>query len=148
MQMVAATCPERFSGESTLFEPHESGLPAGLLASPCLLKVVLGTVRIPVVNVGTAEVLLYSRTHLGSLSAAQVVSLPAGVTEVEPTVATVSSQAAPLPVLDRMASLELSALTEQERERIRALLRKYSSVFAAHGGTWVYESHLAQHTPS
>lgn len=44
MQMVAATCPEQFSGKSTLFKPPEPGLPAGLLASPCLLKVVWGTV--------------------------------------------------------------------------------------------------------
>lgn len=94
MQIAAAICPEQFSGESTLFEPHESGLPVGLLASPCLLKVVRGTVWIPVVKVGTAGVLLYPRTLLGSLIAAQVVSLPAGVTEIGPAVATVSSQTA------------------------------------------------------
>lgn len=101
MQMVAATCPEQLSGESTLFEPPESGLPAGLLASPCLLKVFRSTVWIPVVNVGTAEVLLYPRTSLGSLSVAQVVSLPAGVTKIESASATVSSQAVTPSVIDR-----------------------------------------------
>lgn len=58
MQMVASTCPEQFSGQSLFFEPPESGLPAGLLASPCLVQVVRGTAYIPVVNVGTVEVLL------------------------------------------------------------------------------------------
>lgn len=134
MQMVASTCPERFSGENTLFEPPESGLPAGLLASACLLTVVRGTVWVPVVNVGTTEVLLYPRTRLGSLSAAQVVSLPAGVTEVGAAAATVSSQAVTPSAMDRMVSPDLSALTEPEQERVRSLLQKYNSVFAAHEG--------------
>lgn len=81
LQMVAASCPEQFSVENSLFEPHESGLPAELLASLCLRKVVQGTVWILIVNI-----LLYPWTDLGSLSAAQVVSLPAGVTEVGATV--------------------------------------------------------------
>ncbi|KAI3368247.1 hypothetical protein L3Q82_007967 [Scortum barcoo] len=77
IKLVASTCPEKFSGQSVLFEPPESGLPAGLLASmPCLVQVVQGTVYVPVVNVGTTEVLLYPRTGLGVLSAVQVVSLP------------------------------------------------------------------------
>ena len=134
MQLVAATCPAQFSGQSTLFEPPESGLPAGLLASPCLLKVVQGTVWVPVVNVGTAEILLYPRTSLGALSAAQVVSLPAGVTEMGSTATTVSSQAAVPSALDRMASMDLSALTEPEQANVKSLLQKYSSVFATHEG--------------
>lgn len=66
----------------------KSGLPAGVLVSPCLLKVVWGTVWVPIVNVRTAEILLCPRTDLGTLSAGQVLSLPAGVTEVGATVAT------------------------------------------------------------
>lgn len=78
MQFVASTCPEKFSGQAMLFELPESGLPAGLLASPCLVQVVCGTVHIPVVNVGITEVLLYPHTSLGALSSARVISLPTG----------------------------------------------------------------------
>lgn len=39
MKMVAATCSENFSSGVALFEPLESGLPAGLLASPALIRV-------------------------------------------------------------------------------------------------------------
>lgn len=117
-----------------MFEPPESGHPTGLLASLCLLKVVRGTVWVPVVNVGTSEVLRYPRIDLGSLSAAQVVSLPVGVTEVGATVATVSTQTATPSAIDRMASLDLSALTGADQEKVRSLLQKFSSVFAAHDG--------------
>lgn len=37
MKMVAATCSVQYSGTSALFEPVDSGLPAGLLASPALV---------------------------------------------------------------------------------------------------------------
>lgn len=134
MKLVTGTCSEQFASQSVLFEPPESGLPAGLLASPCLLKVVHGTVCVPVVNVGEAEVLLYPRTSLGVLNAAQVVSLPAGVTELGSAVATVSSQVATPTVLDRIGSLDSSALTEQEQTSVRSLLEKYGSVFAVNDG--------------
>ncbi|KAI3366509.1 hypothetical protein L3Q82_000640 [Scortum barcoo] len=134
IKLVASTCPEKFSGQSVLFEPPESGLPAGLLASPCLVQVVQGTVYVPVVNVGTTEVLLYPRTGLGVLSAVQVVSLPTGVTEVESSVATVSSQTVATSVLDRVEMLDLSLLSEQEQAGAKSLLRKYRSVFSAHDG--------------
>nr|XP_046271732.1 uncharacterized protein LOC124073503 [Scatophagus argus] len=134
MKLVASTCPQQFSGQTVLFEPPESGLPAGLLASPCLVQVVRGTVYVPIVNVGAAEVLLYPRTSLGLLNAAQVISLPAGVTEVEPTLVTISSQIAAPSVPDRIESLSLSPLPEQEQTGVRSLLYKYQSVFSAHDG--------------
>lgn len=134
MKLVAGTCSQQFSGQGVLFEPPESGLPAGLLASPCLVQVVRGTVYVPVVNVGTTEVLLYPRTSLGILGVAQVVSLPAGVTEVEPTLVTISSQAAVPSISDRIESLDLSALPDQEQTSVRSLLYKYQSVFSAHDG--------------
>ena len=74
-----------------------------------------------VVNVGEAEVLLYPKTRFAVLNAAQVVSLPAGVTEVESTMATVSSQVATPSVLDRIRSLDSSALTEKEQTSVRSL---------------------------
>lgn len=134
MQFIASTCPEQPSSPVVLFEPRASGLPAGLLASPCLIKVVRGTVYIPVVNVGTTEVLLYPRTTLGSLGSAKVVSLPTGVTEVRSTMATVSSCTAGGPVQSGIEEVDLTALVDQDEVDARHLLRQYSSVFSAHVG--------------
>lgn len=80
MKVVAATCSVQFSGPTVLFEPLEFGLPAGLLASPALVRVVRGTAYIPVVNVGSTDVVLYPRTVVGTLDMVNVVSLPSGVT--------------------------------------------------------------------
>ncbi|KAK0155388.1 hypothetical protein N1851_002293 [Merluccius polli] len=62
MKLVVATCSAQYSGISALFEPLDSGLPVGLLASPALVRVVQGTAYIPIVNVGSSAVLLYPRT--------------------------------------------------------------------------------------
>lgn len=43
IQFIASTCPEQSFSLVVLFEPLASGLPAGLLASPCLVQVVRGT---------------------------------------------------------------------------------------------------------
>ena len=134
MKLVASTCSEQFSGQTALFEPNDTGLPAGLLASPCLVQVVQGTAYVPVVNVGTADVLLYPRIPLGTLGLAQVVSLPANVTEVKSTIATISVQSIAPSISDRIRALDLSALSEQEQVGVRSLLLKYQSVFAAHDG--------------
>lgn len=64
-KFVLATCSDNFFGSVALFEPLDSGLPGGLLASPALVQVSRGTVYIPVVNIGTTDVLLYARTQLG-----------------------------------------------------------------------------------
>lgn len=134
MKLVPGTCTEQFSGQSVLFEPPDSGLPAGLLASPCLVQVERGTAYIPVVNVGTAEVLLYPRTSLGAVGMAKVVSLPAGVSEVSTTTATVSSQTATSSVQDRVEAVDLSALDPEDQAEVRSLLQEYSTVFSAHDG--------------
>lgn len=54
-----------FGGHS--IEPLDSGLPAGLLASPSLIWMDMGTAYIPVINVSFSEVLLYPRTIVGKL---------------------------------------------------------------------------------
>lgn len=54
---IAATCSEQFSGTSVLFEPLNSGLPVGLLASPVLVWVIKGKAYILVVNVGVVDVM-------------------------------------------------------------------------------------------
>lgn len=95
-----------------LFEPPELGLPVGLLASPCLVKVVKGTAFIPVTNVGTTEAVLHLRTRLGILSQATVVSLPAGVSEESFSPVTVSSHMATGPIQDRVEATDLSVLAE------------------------------------
>lgn len=67
MKIVAAMFSEQYSGSTVLFEPSDSGLPAGLLASPALVRVVRGTAYIPVVNVGSTDVLLHPCTAVGML---------------------------------------------------------------------------------
>lgn len=137
-----STCPGQFSGQCVLFEPLEAGLLAGLSCSPCLVQVVQGTVYVPVINVGTTEVLLYPKTGLGTLGVAQVVSLPPRVTK-EPMVATVSSQTA-TPSSDRVESVDLSALTEEEQTGVKSLLNRYHSLFSAHDSD-LDDTHLISH---
>ena len=134
MTFIASTCSEQLSGQTALFEPPDSGLPAGLLASPCLVQVTRGTAYVPIINVGVTEVLLYPRVSMGSLSNAEVISLPSGVSEVRPITATLSSQEATSSVPDRLDAVDLSALSGQEQTEARSLLQRYSSVFAAHDG--------------
>ncbi|XP_035796548.1 retrovirus-related Pol polyprotein from transposon 412 [Amphiprion ocellaris] len=134
MQIVAATCSEQYSGNTVSFEPLDSGLPAGLLASPALVRVTRGTAYIPIVNVGSTDVLLYPRTVVGSLDEVNVVSLPAGVTEVPFGLATVASQSVYTSVPEQIATMDLSSLPAGEQGQVRALLTKYASVFAAHEG--------------
>lgn len=132
LQLVTCTCPASPAGSATLFEPLPSGLPAGLLASPCLIPIRRGTALVPVVNVGTASVLLYPRTSLGSFTAAQIISFPAGITEVRSNVATISAQATTSLPLDKFQSVDLSAMSADEQQQVRDLLQKYNSVFSAH----------------
>lgn len=117
-----------------LFEPLDSSLPAGLLASPALVQVVGSTAYIPVVNVGTTDVLLYPRTTVGMLDEARVVSLPTGVTEVPSGVATVASQLAAYTVFDQIAAMDFSLLPADEQGKVKSLLSRYTNVFSANDG--------------
>lgn len=136
MKLVAATCSEHYATGTVLFEPPDAGLPAGLLASPALVQVTRGTVYIPVVNVGTTEIILYPRTSLGTLSGVFVISLPEGITEVRSLTATVGSHSSLVPsiVEDQIDAIDLSVLAGEEQSRVRALLHKYKFVFSAHEG--------------
>ena len=129
--MVAATGPQPLA-EQTLFEPLSSGLPAGLLASPALVHMVKGTVYIPIVNVGTQEVVLYPRTVLGTVSEAYLVNSPDNLVE-EGVAANVSSQSTGS-VQDKVAAVDLTALTQEEQCQVRMLLQKYSVFFSAFEG--------------
>ena len=134
MQLVPTTCSTQHSGTTVLFEPSDQGLPAGLLASPALVRVEGGTVYIPIVNVGTSDVLLYPRTEVGVLREVRVVSLPSGVKEVPSYLATVASQAVTSTLQDQVDAVNLSALSAEEREEACLLLGKYASVFSSHDG--------------
>ena len=134
MKLVAATCSKQYSGTSVLFEPSESGLPAGLLASPALVQVVQGTAYIPIVNVGSTGVLLYPRTAIGTLDEVRLVSMPTGITEVPTSIATTASQVASEVLQDPIGAIDLSALPVGDQDKVQSLLRQHASVFSSHEG--------------
>lgn len=131
IKWVAATCSEQYSGANVLYEPPDSGLPAGLLASPALVQVIRGTVYVQVINIGTKGVILYPRTGLGQLSSVALASLPKGVSEVQSMSASSSS---PSVVVEHIKELDFSPLTESEQVLMRTLLLKYHAVFSVHDG--------------
>ncbi len=108
----------------------------GLLVSPALVRVIKGTVYVPVVNVGITDVLLFPRRVIGTLTTVNVVSLPPGVTEVKSTACRVWSIApASIPTAPgQIDALNLSPLSGEEQRKIRALLGKYQTVFSAFEG--------------
>lgn len=130
-KFVKVTCSDHLSGSTALFEPLDSGLPGGLLASPSLVQVIGGTVYLPVVNVGTTDVLLHARTQLGYLRGVDVVSLPEGVAELRAIEVLGSSSSS---VRSQIDALDLSNLRREEAQRVRTLLVEYQAVFSAHEG--------------
>uniref|UniRef100_A0A9J7YG95 Gypsy retrotransposon integrase-like protein 1 n=1 Tax=Cyprinus carpio carpio TaxID=630221 RepID=A0A9J7YG95_CYPCA len=154
LKLVAATCSTQYSSGAVLFEPPEVGLPAGLLASPALVRVVRGTVYIPVVNVGTTDIVLYPRVTIGALRCVDVVSLPSEVSEVQTVAVSASVQAARVtPVRDQIDSLDLSVLPMADQVKVRALLLNYESVFSTYEGDLgctgliSHDIPLVDHTP-
>lgn len=142
MKLVPATCrkaPLAHAG-SALFEPLDTGLPNGLLASPALVRVVNGTAFIPITNVGATEVILPPRIQIGTLCQAEVIGQPGGITgtmEETPdgkvvTMATQSAKEDPLSAA--IEAIDLSTLTTQDQERVRSLLHNFESVFSSHDG--------------
>lgn len=129
MKIVAATCSEQYSGGTMMFEPLDRGLPAGLLASPALVRLVRGTTYVPVVNVGTTDVLLSPRTIVGRLDKVCVVSLPAGVVEVPSQVATVALHSASPSVQDQLENMDLTSLPFEAQAGVMSLLAKYTCLF-------------------
>ena len=117
MTFVTVTCSEQYSSTTALFEPRDSGLSAGLLASPALVRVERGTAYVPIVNVGATDVLLYPRTEVGSLEDVNVVSLPSGVVEIPSVVATMASQSVSGSVQDQIETMDLSVLSAEEQTR-------------------------------
>ncbi|KAJ8014292.1 hypothetical protein DPEC_G00038740 [Dallia pectoralis] len=138
IKIVPTTCSAQYSEDTVLFEPLSSGLPAGLLASPALVRVVRGTAYIPVVNVGTIDVLLYPRTVVGTLNKVCVVSLPTGVTEGPSGVATVASQIVAPTVQDQIGSL-----TAKPRKDAFPLPRIVESLDVLTGARWFSTLDLA-----
>lgn len=141
-RIVAATCSAVFgTPRSILVEPLSPDycLPAGLLVSSALVRVVRGTAYIPVVNVGVTAVSLKPRCPIGLLASAEVVSLPPGLSEVQGeegcVTATIMSQTAGVSSVQKeIRDLDLSVLPEAEQCRVRALLLKHEPVFSAFEG--------------
>lgn len=135
MKLVAATCSALYMGSTVLFEPPETGLPAGLLASPALVPVVGGTVYVPLVNVGTVDVVLYPTTVIGELREVYLTDLPVGVAEVPSVVAQVAAGGvSSTPVPDQIESVDLGGLLVEEQLQVKALLLEYQGVFSMHEG--------------
>lgn len=149
LKLVPATCSEQYAEGTLLFEPPVAGLPTGLLASPVLVRVVSGTVYLPLVNVGTTDVILYAGTVLRTLNSVQVVSLPAGITEVEPVRVLVHSEVVEMvnPVQEQIEAVDLSVLSQGEQGEFRALLKRYQSVFSAHDGDLGCTDLISHETP-
>lgn len=136
MKLVAVTCSAQYSSGTVLFETSDSGLPAGLLASPALVQVDHGTAYVPVVNVGTGGVVIYAGMVVGTLNHGYIVTLPSEVTEVQEVSARVSTQVAQASpsVQEQIWAIDLSMLSVEEQCKVRALLEDYSSVFSIHDG--------------
>ncbi|XP_028292970.1 uncharacterized protein K02A2.6-like [Gouania willdenowi] len=144
VKIVPTICPQGRFGplESGLFEPLTSmrSIPAGVVIASAMVAVHQGTAYIPVLNVGTTDAALHPRIPIGMLSPADIVSLPEGVTEIvgspnEQVRATISSQIGtestqPSP----LDGLDLSVLPPNEQDKVRSLLRQYSSVFSTSEG--------------
>lgn len=133
LKFVTATCSSLLSGKLVLFEPLETGLPAGLLASPSLVQVNGGTVSVPVVNVGSVDVVLYPTTVIGKLREVYLVGQPNGLTEVSLVTAQVASCDISV-VSEQIELVDLGGLSCEEQEQVRALLREYQSVFSRYEG--------------
>lgn len=133
LKFVTATCSSSLAGKTVLFEPFETGLPAGLLASPSLVQVNAGTVLVPVVNVGTIDVVLYPTTVIGKLGEVHLVGLPCGLTEVSSVTAQVASCEASV-MLEPIDLVDLGGLSVEEQEQVRVLLHEYQNVFSMHEG--------------
>lgn len=143
MKLVHTTCRNvsPVHTESAMFEPLDSGLPNGLLASPALVKVLNGTAFIPIINVGTTEVTLSPHIQIGALCQVEIVSQPESLIETmeegpsgEQTVTMSTHTVKENPVLSAIESLDLSTLVTQDQERVWSLLHSYESVFSSHDG--------------
>ncbi|XP_046719991.1 uncharacterized protein LOC124395501 [Silurus meridionalis] len=135
LKFVTATCASVFSDKIVLFEPRETGLPAGLLASPSLVRVNGGTVWVPIVNVGALDAVLYPTTVLGTLREVYLVDSPTGLTEisqVKAQIATCDTMSAS--DVGHVDNVELSGLSDEEQKQVRALLREFQSVFSTGDG--------------
>ncbi|KAL6456493.1 hypothetical protein MHYP_G00350370 [Metynnis hypsauchen] len=91
---------------------------------------------------------------LGILSCVQIVSLPASISEVmkepEERAVTTASCSQQVPVGDPSGvidGIDLSALSELEKGKVRALLQEYRSVFAVHEGDLGCTDLLAHEIP-
>ena len=142
-KFVATTCAQYYFNRpaTVLVEPVENcPLPGGLLLAPAMVQITRETAYVPIVNVGEVDCFLPPRITVGALRLAEIVSLPAEVTEVKPTVyqnsmtATSTQGTEVRSVQGALGEIDLSNLPAHEQEKVLRLLHKYKSVFAAHEG--------------
>lgn len=89
----------------------------------------------PLVNVGTVDVVLYPTTVIGELREVYLTDLPVGVAEVPSVVAQVAAGGvSSTPVPDQIESVDLGGLLVEEQLQVKALLLEYQSVFSMHEG--------------
>lgn len=131
LKFITATCSSIFRDKIVLFEPLETGLPAGLLASPSLVRVKGGTVSVPVINVGVLDAVLYPTTILGRLWEVCLVDSPVGLTEVSLANAQITTcDTIVASEVGQVKNVELQGLSDEEQEQVRALLLEFQSVFS------------------
>lgn len=115
LKFATATCLSSLAGKTMLFEPLETGLPAGLFASPSLMQVNGGTVLVHVVNVGTVDVVLYPTTVIGKFREVYLVGLPIGLTVVSSVTTQVTSCGVST-ASEQIKSVNLGGLSVEKQE--------------------------------
>lgn len=100
----------------------------------------------PGVNVSNVDVMLHPTTVVGNLREVYVISLPVGITEEKPVVATVQSHSVGglSSLSQQIESLDLSILLSSEQGQIRVLLQKYQAVFSGHESDLGCKHHISQ----
>lgn len=138
---VPVTCPKIPSQEQVEFlveplEPDTGCLPDGLIMSPSLVVADRGLAYVPITNVGNSDVWLIPRRVVGTVQTIKLLSSPASQVELvvngltRECTAYISSQAVSPAGSSDLDSIAFSGLSPTENVQAKALLNKYSTLFA------------------
>lgn len=141
LTLVPVTCPQIPSQKQVEFlvEPLEFGegvLPDGLLISPALVLAERGLAYIPVTNVHNSDVLLIPRRVIATVQVTELVLRSDPQIEViaddisHECTAYVSSQTTGSSFDLDLDNISMNGLSHMEQTQAKALLAKYSSLFA------------------
>uniref|UniRef100_A0A3B1KDF0 Gypsy retrotransposon integrase-like protein 1 n=1 Tax=Astyanax mexicanus TaxID=7994 RepID=A0A3B1KDF0_ASTMX len=142
MAFISAACHDGlgFIVSTGLLEPVsfvDGQLPCDLLVPSALVSVGKGVLQVPVVNVGDQDRWLQPKTVLGELHVVQLMSTPKEVQvhrDDQGHVATVQSVQAERDSSIDFLQLSWPALSAQDQEQARALLRRHQNLFSEHAG--------------